>query len=259
MTRIIEKRVSLHSELKGRQQELDSLKSQLNSLQPLANIGCASAMIAHEINNLLTPISSYADLALKNPDDRALSAKALGKALRNCERASKVMESILTLANGQMQVKKSCNIFAMVEEVFSCLCRDFGKDGITVNIAIPEELTVWAVPVQIQQVLMNLILNARDSMLPGGGMLSIKAGENNDRIALEVTDSGCGIKPEDLGRIFEPFFTTKKDGRSPSQHSGAGLGLAFCKRIVDEHNGTVSVKSEIDMGSSFRITLPKPR
>lgn len=216
-------------------------------------------MIGHEINNLLTPISSYAALALSNPQDKALAEKALTKAMRNCERASKVMESILSLANGQKQEKQSCNIAAMIEEVFNCLCRNFTKDGITVNIAISKEMTIEAVPVQMQQVLMNLILNARDAMLPGGGILSIKAADNSESIILEVSDTGCGIKPENVAKIFEPFFSTKKDGKASSQGGGSGLGLTFCKRIVDEHGGVISVESEIAQGSKFRITLPKHR
>ena len=257
--RLLEKRVCLHRKVEDHQQQADILKTQLNSLQGVANIGSATCMIAHEINNLLTPISSYAALALNNPEDKALATKALTKAMRNCERASKVMESILALANGQKQEKQSCNVASMVAEVFNCLCRDFSKDGITVNITIPKELTIIAVPVQIQQVLMNLILNARDAMLPGGGILSIKAFDTSESIFVEVSDSGCGIKPENLAKIFEPFFSTKKDGKTASQGSGSGLGLTFCKRIVDEHGGTISVESEITKGSKFIITLPKQR
>lgn len=257
MTRLLEKRVCLHRKVEDHQQQVEVLKSQLNSLQGLANIGSATCMIAHEINNLLTPISSYAALALNNPEDKALSEKALTKAMCNCERASKVMESILSLANGQRQEKKRCNVAAMVEEVFNCLCRDFAKDGITVNNTVPKELTIQVVSVQIQQVLMNLILNARDAMLPGGGILSIKGADNSESIILEVSDSGCGIKPENLTKIFEPFFSTKKDGKVASQGGGSGLGLTFCKRIVEEHGGTISVESEIAKGSKFRITLPK--
>ena len=250
MTRLLEKRVCLHRKVEDHQQQVDALKTRLNSLQGLANIGSATCMIAHEINNLLTPISNYAALALSNPQDKVLTEKALTKAARNCERASKVMESILALANGQKQERQNCNIASMVEEVFNCLCRDFAKDSITVNISIPKDLTIYAVPVQIQQVLMNLILNARDAMLPGGGTLNITASDNGKNILLEVSDSGCGIKPESLSKIFEPFFSTKKD-------NGTGLGLTFCKRIVDEHGGTISVESEIARGSKFIITLPK--
>jgi len=168
------KRLSLHKRLENQQEQIDALNTQLAQLQHLANIGTVSYMIAHEINNLLTPLRSYAALALNNSDDEPLAQKALRKTVQNCERASKIMESMLTLTSGQTQEKKDAPLLTLVEEIFTCLCRDFAKDGITVETYIPEDLTVWAVPVQIQQVLMNLILNARDAMLPGGGILTIK-------------------------------------------------------------------------------------
>ena len=244
MTRIIEKRLSLHKHLANQQQQNDALKSHLTHLQALANIGTATYMVAHEINNLLTPLANFAALALNNPDDKLLSEKALQKVVRNCEHASKIMESMLAVANGQTQEKKNTPLITLVENVFTCLCRDFAKDGITVNIQIPQDLTVWAVPVQIQQVLMNLILNARDAMLPRGGILTIKASDTMDAVQIELSDTGCGIEPANLKKIFQPFFTTKANGKSPSQHSGSGLGLLFVKRIIDDHNGSVSVESK---------------
>ena len=271
MTRIIEKRLSLHKNLVNQQQQNDTLKSQFAHLQALANIGTTTCMVAHEINNLLTPLTSFAALALNNPDDKPLSEKALQKVVRNCKHASKIMESMLAVANDQSQEKQNSPLIALVENVFNCLCRDFAKDGITVNIQIPEGLTVWAVPVQIQQVLMNLILNARDAMLPAspdscsasrggprGGILTIKAEDTVDAIQIELADTGCGIEPENLKDIFQPFFTTKANGKSPSQHSGSGLGLLFVKRIIDDHGGCVSVESKPAHGTTFKITLPKP-
>ncbi len=259
MSSITEKRVSLHRKIKDQQQQNNDLKSQLNHLQHLANIGTVSYMIAHEINNLLTPLKTYADLALRNFDDKALCEKALQKTVQNCERASNVMESMLALANNQTQEKKNAGLLSLVEEIFGSLCRDFTKDGIKVEINIPQDLTIWAIPVQIQQVLMNLILNARQAMLPRGGVLSIGADEKNDAVEIEVKDTGVGIKPADLERIFEPFFTTKKDGNSTSENSGAGLGLAFCKRVIEGHNGLISAEPRPDNGSKFRIILPKPQ
>lgn len=258
MTSIIEKRRSLHKHLASEQEQNNALKSQISQLQALVNIGTATCMIAHEINNLLAPLASYATLALSNPDDKALVEKALQKTARNCERASKIMESMLALANGEAQEKKNSRLIILVEEIFNCLCRDFAKDGITVEMRIPEDLTVRAVPVQIQQVLMNLILNARDAMLASGGILTIKARDSTDEVQIEVSDTGCGVEPADLKNIFESFFTTKSDEKSPSQHLGSGLGLAFCKKIVDAHGGSISVESEPARGSTFKITLPKP-
>jgi len=257
LTSIIEKRLSLHRHLAKQWEQNTALKSQIIQLQALANMGSACYMIAHEINNLLTPLANYAALALKNPHDKSLAEKALEKMVRNCERASKIMESMLAMANGQRQEKENARLITLVEEIFTCLCRDFAKDGITVEIRIPEDLTVWAVPVQIQQVLMNLILNARDAMLPRGGILAIKATENNDVTQIEVADTGSGIEPANLENIFESFFTTKTNKKSASEYSGSGLGLAFCKKVIEAHGGFISVESRPAQGSTFKISLPK--
>ena len=257
MTRIIEKRLSLHKHLENQQEQNDALESHLTALQALANIGTATCMVAHEINNLLTPLANFAALALKNPDDKILSEKALQKVVRNCGHASRIMESMLAVANGQVQEKQNAPLAALVENVFNCLCRDFAKDGITVDMEIPQDLTVWAVPVQIQQVLMNLILNARDAMLPRGGILTIKAWDTADAVQIELADTGCGIEPANLQKIFQPFFTTKTNGKLSSQHSGSGLGLLFVKKIIDDHGGSVSVESKPAVGTTFKIILPK--
>jgi two-component system NtrC family sensor kinase len=259
LTRIIEKRLSLHKHLAVQQQQNYALQSQFTQLQALANIGTTTCMIAHEINNLLTPLANFAALALNNPDDKLLSEKALQKVVRNCGHASKIMESMLAVANGWVQEKQSAPLRALVENVFTCLCRDFAKDGITVNIEIPQDLTVYAVPVQIQQVLMNLILNARDAMLPRGGVLTIRVADNAEDVQIEISDTGCGIESADLQKIFQPFFTTKTNGKLSSQHSGSGLGLLFVKRIIDDHEGSVSVESKPALGTTFKIILPKPR
>jgi signal transduction histidine kinase len=257
LTSIIEKRLSLHKDLANQQEQNNALKFQIGRLQALANIGVATCMITHEINNLLTPLYNYAVLAQNNPDDKRLIEKALQEVVRNCEHASKIMESMLAVASGETQEKKNARLITLVEEIFACLCRDFAKDGITVNIGIAEDLTVWAVPVQIQQVLMNLILNARDAMLPRGGILTIKAEDTADAVQIELADTGCGIKSADLKNVFEPFFTTKSDKKSPSQNSGSGFGLVFCKKIIAVHGGSISVNSKPAEGTTFKIILPK--
>jgi len=136
---IIEKRRSLHGELAKRQKQNQALERQIGRLQALANIGTTTCMIAHEINNLLTPLCSYAELALANTDDKALTKKALEKTVKNGRRAIKVAESILAVANNQSQEKKECLLEPLVEEIFSCLGRDFSKDAITVRIQIPKQ------------------------------------------------------------------------------------------------------------------------
>lgn len=257
MASITEKRLSLHKRVEVQKLQNEALKFQLAGLQHLANIGTVSHMIAHEMNNLLTPLKSYATFALDNPDDRALTEKALQKVVKNCSRASKIMESMLALVSGETQEKKNARLLDLIEEIFTCLCRDFSKDGITVNIRIPDEMTINVIPIQIQQVLMNLILNARDAMLPHGGVLTIRAAETADTVVIEVSDTGQGINPADLTNIFQTFYTTKIDKDSPSDYSGAGIGLAFCKMIIDGHEGCISVESKPGQGSTFKIVLPK--
>lgn len=239
--------------------EIDSLNAQISSLQALANIGTSTCMIAHEINNLLTPLANYASFSLNNPDDKTLTGKALGKVIGNCDKIRRIMQSMLAVANGEDQEKLICSLTAFVDDIFGCLCRDFSKDGITVRIQIPEDLAVWAVPAQIQQLLMNLILNARDAMMPGGGVLTISASHQTDAVRIKVSDTGCGIDAADLDNIFEPFFTTKSDKSSSSHRpAGAGLGLAFCKKVIESHNGSISVESQPDEGTTFTIELPTP-
>ena len=257
MASITEKRLSLHKRVEVQKLQNEALKSQLAGLQHLANIGTVSHMIAHEMNNLLTPLKSYAAFALNNPDDRDLTKKALQKVVKSCGRAAKIMESMLALVNGKTQEKQDAGLLDLIDEIFTCLCRDFAKDGITVDIRVPSEMTVHVIPVQIQQVLMNLILNARDAMMPRGGVLTIRAAETADTVVIEVADTGTGIDPADLSNIFETFFSTKTDKNSPSEYSGAGIGLAFCKMIIDRHKGCISVESEPGHGSTFKIVLPK--
>jgi len=103
---------------------------------------------------------------------------------------------------------------------------------------------------------MNLILNAREAMLPGGGTLTIGAGSTENSVIITVGDTGCGIDSENFDRIFESFFTTKT-GDSDSERTGAGLGLAFCKRVIDAHKGSISVDSQPGKGTTFRVALPK--
>ena len=224
MTSIIEKRLSLHQCLTQKEEENKALRSQNVQLQALATLGSATCMIAHEINNLLTPLTTYAALAVQNPNDAELAKK----------------------------------VKTLVEQVFTCLCRDLGKDGITVQTNIPDDLRIACVPVQIEQVLMNLILNARDAMLPGGGILKLAASEAGESTILVVSDTGKGIPAEHLTSVFRPFFTTKGGQNSPAGcSSGSGVGLAFCKRIVDAHGGEIGVTSHVNQGSTFTIRLPR--
>jgi signal transduction histidine kinase len=257
LTSIIERRFSLHQRLARQEEENKELRAQNHQLQALATLGSATSMIAHEINNLLTPLGTYAALAVQNPQDKELAERVLARTVRNCQRASKIMESMLQMANGRQQEWEETNVEMLVDDVFTCLCRDFEKDGIAVIVDVPAGLRLRCVAVQIQQVLMNLILNARDAMLPGGGTLRVSAVRDSQDVVIEVRDTGRGIAAENLRNIFKPFFTTKSTGECATAHSGSGVGLAFCRRVVDAHTGRIDVESESGRGTTFSIRLPQ--
>jgi signal transduction histidine kinase len=255
LTSIIEKRKSLHRQLARQQQQTSQLATEVTKLESLANLGAAAAMIAHEINNLLTPIANYAKLARKHPDDPGLTEKALARTEKNCTQAAQIMQSILALANNQQQQKQNANLAELIDDVFTCLCRDFTKDSITVRLDVPSDITIHAVRAQIQQVLMNLILNARDAMCSKGGTLKISASKTAEAVTIAVADTGCGIDTEHIQNIFDRFFTTKS-GDAAAQPSGTGIGLAFCRKVIDNHQGTISVDSSPQSGTTFTVTIP---
>jgi len=256
---LLEKRQSLYKQLEDEQLLNEQLTSQVAQMETLANIGMVSSMIAHEINNILTPLGSYAQLAIANPQDAELSQKAIQKAAVNSARAANILQSMLNLTNTRGLEKKRHVLCEMIENVFTCIARDFTKDGIKVKMSIADDLVVYADDILLEQVLMNLILNARESMLTNrikGGVLSISGDESATAVTIEVCDSGSGIEAENLDKIFEPFYTTKNGG-TESQRSGAGLGLAFCRKIVQSHEGAISVESKPYSSTTFRIILPK--
>ena len=255
MTSIIAKRKAIHRQLSQQQEHTAALEQEAVQLETLANLGSATAMIAHELNNLLTPLANYSELALQHPEDRILTERALRKTSQNCRQASKIMDSILSVANAGKIEKVETPLLSLVNGAFDCLCRDFKKDGITVDVRISDDLKVWGVPVQLQQALMNLVLNAREAMLPRGGVLTIKAEQRTDGLAIQIRDTGCGIEPSNLKKVFESFFSTK-DKQNRGQ-SGTGLGLALCKKVIDAHNGSITVDSQSGKGTTFTITLPK--
>ena len=241
------------------QAQLDSLREQLTESQRLATIGTIAAVIAHEFNNLLTPIVSYSQYALQSAEsdkpDMELIRKALGKAYQSSAKAGKICTSMLGLARGQ-SVCGNVSVQSLVDETLSVLARDPKKDGIALRVQVQPDLVVNADAVQLEQVLLNLLINARQAMLGRGGSLTIKAQRTNeDEALIQVIDTGCGIPEKLLGKIFQPFFTTKGTTRR-GEAKGTGLGLAICKEIVENHNGRIQVESTVGAGTAFSIYLP---
>ena len=251
---------SLAGQLADAQRQLDSLREQLTETQRLATIGTIAAVIAHEFNNLLTPIVSYSQYALTSAQseqpDMELVKKALSKSCQSAEKASKICASLLGLARGQ-PVLGPVEVQRLVDEVLSVLAREPRKDGITLRVQVQPGLSVRGDAVQLEQVLLNLLINARYALLGRGGSLTVKACrlDESAEAKIQIIDTGCGIPDKLLPKIFQPFFTTKGTARAGEQR-GTGLGLAICKQIVDHHAGRIEVESQVGKGTTFSVYLP---
>jgi signal transduction histidine kinase len=250
---------SLLSQLSETQRQLDALREQLTESQRLATIGTIAAVIAHEFNNLLTPIVSYSHYALQSAQsatpDMELICKALSKAFGSAERAGKICSAMLGLARGESSFSV-VGVQNLVDETLTLLARDPQKDGIALRVQIQADLRIEGDAVQLEQVLLNLLINARQAMIGNGGSLTIKAsaGEAGE-VKIQVIDTGPGIPENLLPKIFQPFFTTK--GTTQKDESrGTGLGLAICKDIIEHHKGRIIVESEVGRGTTFNIYLP---
>jgi signal transduction histidine kinase len=254
---------SLLQPLAEAQKQLDSLREQLTETQRLAAIGAIAAVIAHEFNNLLTPIVSYSQYALASAQgespDMELIKKALTKAFQSAEKAGKICASMLGLARGQPSMGP-VNVKTLVDEVLTVLAREPRKDGIALRVQVDPDLVTHGDAVQLEQVLLNLLINARQSMLGRGGSLTVKGARSDDgpsQVKLQVIDTGCGIPERNLPKIFQPFFTTKGTA-GKGEVRGTGLGLAICKEIIERHGGRIDVESQDGRGTTFTILLPLP-
>jgi len=256
LANLIKQRQNIHQQLRQNEERIASLEQQIKAAQKLASLGTMACLIAHEFNNILLLITDYAQLALDNDDDLPLMRKALDKTVKHGNRAASMIRSMLGLVTNQPDTCESVKLAPLVTECFNCLARDLAKDRITVNLNITDDITVYAVPSQLQQVLLNLIINARQAMLDHGGTLNITAYNQDDgSVGIDVTDSGCGIEPDLLDTIFDPFVSTKTDAKRPDQR-GTGLGLTLCKEIIAAHHGNISVTSRPGRGSTFSLNLP---
>ncbi len=253
MAVLLEKRKALHQRIEEIEEKYQFLEDSLSRLQPLANLGMAWAMTAHELNNLLMPTLNYSQLALQNPQDAALCEKALQKSLLLSTKAKDIMDKVMLLASYEQQhtiEKENLSLDCVIDDVLTCIGRDFQKDGIRLIRQIPKDFHFQADATAIQHVFMNLFLNARHAMLDRGGELKITAKETADGIAIEIGDTGRGIEPEQIKNIFTPFYTSGKQ-------QGNGLGLAFCRKVIEMHHGYITIDSKPESGTRFRIMLPK--
>lgn len=236
-------------------QEFDRLQDQIRRLRTLASLGTTAASLAHEINNLMTPVLGYARFALKE-NDADLMTKALRTTVDQIEAAVAMTDRILSLAADRPVAIEAVGLRQVVQDAVLATCRDLLKDGVAMTIEIDESLRVRGDARRLQQVFFNLIQNARDALAGRSGRIVVRAEPGvGDSVAITFADTGAGIAPEIIDRIFDPFVTTKTS--PPARRGGTGLGLNICRDIVREHGGDISVESRLDHGTTFFITLPR--
>ena len=228
------------------------LQQQLLTSEKLASIGLLSAGVAHEINTPLTGISSYIQMLQKKLTDTHY-AQILGKVEAQTDRVARIIKNLLTFARSPSEASfQRVDLKQSLEEILSLI--DYKLKNMNIRLALELEPVppIYAQGERLQQVFINIILNALDAM-PGGGDLRIRLSLEDGAAVVRISDTGTGIKPEHRSRIFDPFFTTKGVGK------GTGLGLSISYAIVKEHDGRIDVQSEVGRGSTFTITLPADR
>jgi signal transduction histidine kinase len=246
------------------QQQLQRVGELAEQSERLAVLGTMAASIAHEINNILTPVKAYAELALSNPGDRGLVVKALERAAQGVDRATRIAEMILACSReGERMSDGGCGM-ADVGEVAR---RAVGALPSDPGGAFPVEMKVVAGclaamdGVALEQVILNLLLNARAAM-GGGGRTIVSALTNERGVVIEVRDFGCGIPAARVGKIFDAFVSysaedVREGGKIAGvQHRRTGLGLPICKRLVEDAGGRIEVESEVGKGTCVRVVVP---
>jgi PAS domain S-box-containing protein len=234
-----------------------SLETQLAQADKLSSIGLLAAGVAHEINTPLAVISSYAQMLSKQLKGDARLGPVLDKITQQSFRAAEIANGLLNFSRTSTTEFRDTNLNQVIRDTLSLLEHQFKTAQIIVDLELAEELpSIHGNPGKLQQVFLNLLLNAKEAM-PGGGRLRVAtlANRRDNCVAALVNDSGTGIAPEHLKRIYDPFFTTKNVPRAGDRR-GTGLGLSVSYGIIQEHAGKIHVESAIGAGTTFHLEFP---
>ncbi len=242
-------------EVRELHEQVEILKRRLADAQRMSALGELVSTTTHEFNNVLMTIINYAKLGMRHKDV-ATREKSFEKILTAANRAAKITSSVLGMARNRGAGQEATDLVQLVEDTLVLLEREMNKYRITVDKQFQPIPEAYVNGNQIQQVLLNMLINARQAM-PSGGRLAIKLlhDRDEDMIDLVIRDYGCGIPAEKLPRIFDPFYTTKS-GPDASGKGGTGLGLSMCRDILEAHHGRIRVDSTVGKGTAFTLKLP---
>lgn len=236
-------------------QRVQVLEEQLEQAQKLTALGELVSTTTHEFNNVLMTILNYAKMGMRHRDD-ATRDKAFEKILGAGQRAAKITNGILGFARNRSHQMEPTDLAKIVDDTMTLLEREMQKYRVSVELNVQPAPLVMAHGNQIQQVLMNLMVNARQAM-PGGGRLMIRLSHDaaGGMVELMVRDAGSGIAADKLPRIFDRYYTTKQ-GPDDSGKGGTGIGLSFCRDVIEAHQGRIRVESTVGKGTAFTLKLP---
>jgi len=233
--------------------ERDELERRLVQADKLSSIGLLAAGVAHEVNTPLAVISTYAQMLQRQVPGDDQKARLLDKISKQTFRASEIVNSLLNFSRTSPTAFVEVNLNRVIQESALLIEHQLEKAGVRLELDLEEQIpSIKGNSGKLQQVFLNLFLNARDAM-EGGGTLTVRSRTQGDAIAVEVLDTGHGISPENISRIFDPFFTTK------GARKGTGLGLSVTYGIVREHMGVIDVHSEPGEGTRFHLEFPLAR
>ena len=226
------------------------LESRLVQADKLSSIGLLAAGVAHEVNTPLAVISSYAQMLAKQVSGDEQKSRMLEKISGQTFRASEIVNSLLNFSRTWTSDLAQVNVNSVIEETLALLEHQLRKAGVEVRTDLTKDLeSIRGNQGKLQQVFLNLILNARDAMEPSG-VLQVITRRSSKGVEVDVIDTGHGIAPEHMGRIYDPFFTTK------GVKKGTGLGLSVTYGIIQEHGGAIEAQSKPGEGTCFHLEFP---
>lgn len=234
--------------LDQRTQELARSQEQLRQTEQLAELGTLASGMAHEIGTPMNVILGRAEHLMQRTEDEK-TKKGLETIIAQVERITKIMNQLLSIARRKPTERGPVNLQKTIADTLDVVQERLQRHSIHVETNLETTPLVFANPDQMNQILLNMVINAIQAM-PEGGTLRLGLGPAGDQVRLSIADTGSGIPQEDLDKIFEPFYTTKEPGK------GTGLGLAVVKGIVEEHRGWITVESTVGHGTTFLLTLP---
>ena len=244
------------NEIQRLRDEIDALKKQLDQSQRMTALGELVSTTTHEFNNVLMTIINYAKMGMRH-DDKQTRDKAFDKINNAGMRAAKITNAVLGMARNRSEHFELTDVSKLIDESMVLLEREMQKYRISVDIDIDKDIPeISAIGNQIQQVLMNLLINARQAMSEGGQLvIKLKKNLKNNTVDLSVRDYGPGISQEKLRKIFDPFYSTKS-GPDETGKGGTGVGLSTCKNIIEAHGGKIRVESSLGKGTCFTLMFP---